>query len=108
MSQGYTNTSATIALSAAINPGLAVSGNLTSSSDIYIRGNAKIDGDITFRGGQSLGDVLDKIQQRLNILVPNPELELEYEQLHQLRIQYIELERELLKKQQVFDILNKK
>jgi hypothetical protein len=51
---------------------------------------------------------LAKIEERLAILPPpNPELERDWSELAELRKQYVELERELLEKQRVFDILKK-
>lgn len=76
------------------------------SGIIDIKGTAKVDGDIVIKG-QSLSETLEKINERLNILVPNTELEKDWEKLANLRQQYVELERELLEKQRVFDILKK-
>jgi hypothetical protein len=51
---------------------------------------------------------LAKIEERLAILPPpNLELERDWSELAKLRQQYVELERELLEKQRVFDILKK-
>ena len=76
------------------------------SGSIQIKGTADVEGDIVLKG-KSLSETLEKIQERLNILVPNKELEAEYAELAALRQQYVELERELLEKQRVFDILKK-
>ena len=78
----------------------------TVSPTIKIQGDAEVDGDIKIRG-KSLVDTLDRIEAKLGILVPNTQLEAEWKQLAALRQQYVELERELLEKQHVFDILKK-
>lgn len=43
--------------------------------------------------GRSLMDAIDGLEQRLNILVPNPELESEWDELRELGNRYRELER---------------
>ena len=43
--------------------------------------------------GRSLMDAIDTLEQRLNILVPNPELEKEWDELRELGDRYRELER---------------
>ena len=50
---------------------------------------------------------LESVESRLAILRPNPKLEAEWSELAELRMKYVELERKLLEKQQVFDILKK-
>jgi hypothetical protein len=63
-------------------------------------------GDIKI-GGKSLTEAIDKIEERLGILHPNPELENKWEQLKALRKQYQELEQELLEKEKMWNILKK-
>lgn len=74
---------------------------------LKVPGTAEFAGDIVLQG-KSLSETLNKINERLAILVPNQELEAEYAELAALRQQYVELERELREKQQVFDILKKR
>lgn len=57
--------------------------------------------------GVSLRDTLKGIQDRLNILRPNPAIEAEWDQLRELGDQYRKLEAELLEKQRAWDILRK-
>jgi hypothetical protein len=57
--------------------------------------------------GVSLVDALKGIQDRLNILRPNPAIEAEWDQLRELGDQYRKLEAELLEKQRAWDILKK-
>ena len=59
-------------------------------------------------GGKSLTEAIDKIEERLGILHPNPELEDRWEQLKALRKQYNDLEKELLEKEKMWKILKEK
>ncbi len=68
--------------------------------------NIKDGGDIKI-GGKSLSDAIEKIEERLGILNPNPALEERWEKLKELRKQYIELEKDLLEKEKIMDILKK-
>jgi hypothetical protein len=61
-------------------------------------------GDIKI-GDKSLKETLSSIQDRLAILAPNPELEERWEQLKELRRQYVELERDFLEKEKLMKIL---
>ena len=58
-------------------------------------------------GKKSLLDAIDKIEERLGILHPNPELEDRWEELKSLRKQYQELEKDLLEKEKMWTILKK-
>lgn len=64
-------------------------------------------GDIKI-GGKSLSEAIEKIEARLGILNPNPELEDRWDQLKELRKQYIELEKDLLEKEKLMKILKEK
>lgn len=75
-------------------------------SKLKVQGDAEFSGDVRIKG-RSLDETLGKIEERLGILVPNKELEEGWAELHQLRMQYVELERKLLEKQRTFDILKK-
>lgn len=66
----------------------------------------EVKGDITLKG-KSLSQTLDKIEQRLAILHPNPELEDSWEQLKELGNQYRALEKDLIEKQKIWNILKK-
>ena len=55
--------------------------------------------------GLSLRQTLEKLNQRLAILQPNPELEADFEQLQQLRDRYVQLEQELMEKAQAWNTL---
>ena len=63
-------------------------------------------GDIKI-GGKSLTEAIDKIEERLGILHPNPGLEDRWEELKSLRNQYQKLEKDLLEKEKMWNILKK-
>lgn len=56
-------------------------------------------------GEKSLTEAIEKIEERLGILKPNPGLEDRWEQLKELRKQYMELEKDLLEKEKIMKIL---
>lgn len=56
-------------------------------------------------GGKSLTKAIEQIEERLGILHPNPELEDRWNQLKELRRQYIEMEQDLLEKEKIMKIL---
>ncbi len=64
------------------------------------------DADIEING-ISLKDTLHNLQERMAILQPNPTLEAEFKELRDIRQKYIELERTLLEKKQMWETLNK-
>jgi len=64
-------------------------------------------GDIKI-GGKSLSEAIDKIEERLGILHPNPELEDRWDELKELRRKYNELEKDLLEKEKMWKILKEK
>jgi hypothetical protein len=63
--------------------------------------------DITIKG-RKLSEAIEAIEERLGILNPNPELEDRWDQLKELRKQYIELEKDLLEKEKLMKILKEK
>ena len=84
-----------------------------TSSQYYQPSSVHIDADgLTMKegadikiGGKSLTDAIEKIEERLGILKPNPELENRWEKLKELRKQYMELEKDLLEKEKLMKIL---
>jgi hypothetical protein len=79
--------------------------NSTANVNIDTDGiSIKEGGDIKI-AGKSLSDAIEKIEARLGILNPNPELEDRWGQLKELRKQYIELEKDLLEKEKIMKIL---
>jgi hypothetical protein len=73
---------------------------------LSVKGNADISGELTIQGVK-LSDRLDKIDERLAILHPNPELEEKWDNLRALRNAYMELEAEINEKEKVWSILKK-
>lgn len=78
----------------------------SNPGQIHVKGDAVFEGNITWQD-RDMREWFESVEARLNILQPNPELERDWERLAELRQQYVELERELLEKQRVFDILKK-
>jgi hypothetical protein len=83
--------------------------NYYSTTDTTVEINAdgmkiKEGGDITI-GDKSLSKAIEKIEERLGILNPNPELEERWDKLKELRKQYIEMEKDLLEKEKIMKIL---
>lgn len=64
------------------------------------------DADIDING-KSLVDTLQALEERLNILTPNPELEQEWKELKKLGDKYRKLEKELKEKAKMWDVLKK-
>jgi hypothetical protein len=58
-------------------------------------------------GNISIRTFLERIEQRLEILHINPELESQWDELKELGDRYRQLEKELLEKNKVWDILKK-
>ena len=82
--------------------------NSTANVNITADGiSIKEGGDIKI-SGKSLSEAIEKIEERLGILNPNPELEDRWDQLKELRKQYIELEKDLLEKEKLMKILKEK
>ena len=79
--------------------------NNTANVNIDTDGiSIKEGGDIKI-AGKSLSDAIEKIEARLGILNPNPELEDRWDQLKVLRKQYMDLEKDLLEKEKLMKIL---
>ena len=68
---------------------------------LEVNGNANFAGEVTVKG-KNLTEALDRIEKRLAILHPNPELEEKWDKLHELRMAYVELEREIIEKEKMW------
>jgi hypothetical protein len=77
-----------------------------SQNTLQVQGDANFEGDIKIKG-KSLNESLEKIEEKLAILYPNEELEEKWDKLRDLRKQYIALEKEIMDKEKVWDILKK-
>jgi hypothetical protein len=71
-----------------------------------VRGDANFEGDLKIKG-KSLTETLDRIEERLAILRPNEELEEKWENLRGLRKAYMELEKEIIEKEKIWEILKR-
>lgn len=78
----------------------------STSNSLDVKGDANFEGDVKIQG-KSLVDTLQSIEERLAILRPNPELEEKWERLKTLGNMYRELEKEILEKQEMWNILKK-
>lgn len=84
---------------------ISVDPNLQGNT-LKVMGDADISGELKVQG-VSLSDRLDKIEEKLAILRPNEELEAKWENLRGLRKAYMELEKEIIEKQAMWNILKK-
>jgi len=75
-------------------------------NSLSVKGNADFEGEVTVKG-KSLTGMIEKIEERLAILHPNPELEDRWDELKELGKRYKELEQALLEKEKVWAILKK-
>jgi len=75
-------------------------------NSLSVKGNADFEGEITIKG-KNLSEMLEKIDERLAILHPNPKLEDKWDELKELGKRYKELEQELIEKEKVWAILKK-
>ena len=77
-----------------------------NKTPLKVTGDAEIDGQLKV-GGKNIGELLDKIEQRLAILTPNPELEAKWEELKELGDRYRELEKDILEKEAIYRTLSR-
>ena len=73
---------------------------------LHVRGDANFEGNLTIKG-KSIVDSLEKIEEKLAILHPNEKLEAKWDELRELRNQYIKLETEIKEKEKIWDILKR-
>lgn len=78
----------------------------TTTNPLHVKGDAEIEGDLKVKG-KSLSEAIENIEKRLAILHPNKELEERWEQLKALGEQYRELEKDILEKEKIWNILKK-
>ena len=87
-------------------------GNITlaepalNGATLKVNGNADFEGEVTIKG-KNLSDMFEKIEERLAILHPNPELEDRWDELKELGKRYKELEAEIIEKEKVWAILKR-
>ena len=73
---------------------------------LQVKGDAEFDGEVTIKG-KNIADMFAKIEERLAILHPNPELEDRWDELKELGKRYKELEAEIIEKEKVWAILKR-
>ena len=102
-SNGYTYTTNTtspwIGTGTDINPAMVVN----QSGSIEIKGE---DADIKING-KSMRTWMEAVEERLNMLTPNPELEKDWDDLRRLGQRYRALERKCKEKSQMWEALKK-
>lgn len=82
-------------------------------ASLHVKGNSEFEHDANFKGrltvgGKDLGKCLEDIEARLNILRPNHSLEAEWDELRELGEKYRRLEKDMLEKLALVDVLKKK
>lgn len=82
------------------------SANIQPEPTLSVRGDANFEGDIKIKG-KSILDSLEKIEEKLAILRPNEQLEEKWERLRELRKEYIDLERDIVEKEKIWETLKK-
>ena len=100
---GYPNTSTSVYTISSIGTGSGGNGSWSSlntqpSGKIALKGE-EADVDIN---GKSLKTWMEKVEERLNILTPNPELEKEWDDLRKLGERYRKLEKKCKEKAEVW------
>ena len=73
---------------------------------LKVNGDADFEGEVTIKG-KKLSEMFEKIEERLAILHPNPELEDKWDELKELSKRYKELEAEIIEKEAMWAILKK-
>lgn len=77
-----------------------------STQPFRVSSDAEFEGDVTIKG-KSVTDRLDEIERRLCILQRDPGLEARWSDLKALGEQYRELEKDIIEKEKIWDILKK-
>jgi len=90
---------------------IATDPNLKGSS-LHVKGDAQFEGDVAFQGdisikGKAIKEALYVVEKRLATSPPREELEKKWDNLRELRKQYMELEAEIIEKEAMWAILKK-
>ena len=83
-----------------------ISTSWPANNALDVKGDASFAGEVTIKG-KSLTDTLARIEERLAILHPNAELESRWDDLKSLADQYRALEKEIIEKEKMWNILKK-
>jgi hypothetical protein len=89
-----------------ISPSLNFNDNWQHDTKLKVQGDAEFEGDVKIKG-KSINEMFEKIEERLAILHPNEKLEEKWEELRELRNRYVELEKEIIEKEKMWNILKK-
>jgi hypothetical protein len=81
-------------------------GDDTKRSSLQVKGDANIEGNLVVQG-VNITEILQSIQSQMGLLVPNPQIEAEFDQLRELGDRYRALEALIKEQKQVWDILTK-
>jgi len=77
-----------------------------ANTTMSVTGDADFDGDVRVKG-RSLAEFMQQVEQRLNMLQPNPEMEREWDELRELGERYRELEQQCKEKSDVWNRLKR-
>jgi hypothetical protein len=99
----YTTNSPYQTLTTGTSVGIDYNMKVAQTGQIDIRGT---DADIRING-KSMNRWMEQVEQRLNILTPNPELEKEWDELRRLGERYRKLEKKCQEKAQMWEALKK-
>lgn len=82
--------------------------NITTNQNhsLTVQGTAHFEDEIIIKG-KKLSEILEGIENRLAILHPTSELEERWEELKELRNKYIELEKNIIEKEKIWNELKK-
>lgn len=78
----------------------------TSNKSLSVQGDAEIKGSLKVNG-KDIGESLEKIEEHLAILKPDPALEERWEELRNLRNEYEALKQSIMEKEKLYEILSK-
>lgn len=88
------------------NPSWITTDPSLKGASLSVKGDANFEGEVSIKG-KNLTEMFAKIEERLAILHPNPELEDRWDELKELGKRYKELEQEIIEKEKVWNILKK-
>ncbi len=103
---GTSGSSGQVLTSNGTNPSWITADPNLKGASIQVKGDAEFEGEVTIKG-KKLTEMFAKIEERLAILHPNPELEDKWDELKELAKRYKELEQEIIEKEKVWAILKK-
>jgi len=103
---GWTTTTPAPWVTSAGSYGTVSIGDDTKRSSLQVKGDTNIEGNLVVQG-TNITEILQSIQSQLGLLVPNPQMEEEFDQLRELGDRYRALEALVKEQKRVWDILKK-